>query len=83
LPTIKKTIPLETFISNDKHFQFHTYLCIIEEEFIPKLNGEHTGYAWVTFNNWPKPLHQGLRNTLNSKINKAKLETIFKMIELF
>jgi 8-oxo-dGTP pyrophosphatase MutT (NUDIX family) len=83
LPTIKKTIPLETFISSDKHFQFHTYLCVIEKEFIPNLNGEHTGYAWVKFNHWPKPLHQGLRNTLNSKINKAKLETVFKMIELF
>lgn len=83
LPEIKKTIPLETFISSDAHFQFHTYLCVIEEEFIPKLNSEHDGYAWVGFNNWPKPLHQGLRNTLSSKINRAKLETVFKMVELF
>lgn len=82
LPSIKKTIPLETFISSDSHFQFHTYLCVIEEEFIPNLNNEHDGYAWVGFNNWPKPLHQGLRNTLSSKINKAKLETVFKMAEL-
>ena len=83
LPEIRKTIPLETFISSDSHFQFHTYLCVIEEEFIPKLNSEHDGYAWVGFNNWPKPLHQGLRNTLSSKVNRAKLETVFKMIELF
>ena len=83
LPEIKKTIPLETFISSDAHFQFHTYLCVIEEEFIPQLNCEHDGYAWVGFNNWPKPLHQGLRNTLSSKINRAKLETVFKMVELF
>lgn len=83
LPSIKKTIPLETFISSDSHFQFHTYLCVIEEEFIPNLNNEHDGYAWVGFNNWPKPLHQGLRNTLSSKINKAKLETVFKMVDLF
>lgn len=83
LPEIKKTIPLETFISSDAHFQFHTYLCVIEEEFIPRLNCEHDGYAWVGFNNWPKPLHQGLRNTLSSKVNRAKLETVFKMVELF
>lgn len=82
LPEIKKTIPLETFISSDSHFQFHTYLCVIDEEFIPQLNLEHDGYAWVGFNNWPKPLHQGLRNTLSSKINRAKLETVFKMVEL-
>ena len=66
---IKKTIPLETFISNDNKFLFHTYLCVVEEEFIPTLNKEHNGYAWTSFNNWPKPLHLGLRNTLNSKIN--------------
>jgi hypothetical protein len=37
-PDIKKVIPLETFISNDEHFKFHTYLCVIDKEFIPTLN---------------------------------------------
>jgi 8-oxo-dGTP pyrophosphatase MutT (NUDIX family) len=81
-PKIKKTIPLETFVSNDDHFSFHTYLCIVKEEFTPHLNDEHDGYAWVSFSKWPKPLHQGLRNTLTSKTNIAKLETVFKMIEI-
>jgi len=79
---IKKTIPLETFISNDTKFSFHTYLCVVPEEFIPKLNYEHDGYAWVSFNNWPKPLHHGLRNTLSNKVNQTKLETVFKLIDL-
>jgi len=82
-PEIIKTIPLETFISNDEKFQFHTYLCLIGEEFVPVLNDEHDGYAWVGMNNWPKPLHQGLRNTLNSKTNKTKLHTIAEMSDLF
>jgi 8-oxo-dGTP pyrophosphatase MutT (NUDIX family) len=81
-PEIKKTIPLETFVSNDDHFSFHTYLCIVKEEFTPRLNDEHDGYAWVSFSKWPKPLHQGLRNTLTSKTNIAKLETVFKMIDI-
>lgn len=81
-PEILKTIPLETFISSDQKFQFHTYLCVVENEFIPVLNEEHDGYAWVGYGNWPKPLHQGLRNTLNSKINRAKLETVFNMVDL-
>lgn len=83
IPDIIKTIPLETFISNDEQFHFHTYLCIIQNEFIPVLNGEHDGYAWVGMDNWPKPLHQGLRNTLNSKTNKTKLATVAEMAELF
>ena len=83
LPDIKKTIPLETFVSNDNHFYFHTYLCVVENEFIPKLNNEHDGYAWVIFGKWPKPLHHGLSNTLKSKTNQRKLETVFTLIKLF
>jgi len=79
---IKKTMPLETFVSTDSKFSFHTYLCITPTEFIPTLNDEHNGYAWVSFSKWPKPLHQGLRNTLQNKLNLTKLETVFKVIEL-
>jgi 8-oxo-dGTP pyrophosphatase MutT (NUDIX family) len=79
---IKKTMPLETFVSTDSKFSFHTYLCITPTEFIPTLNDEHDGYAWVSFSKWPKPLHQGLRNTLQNKLNLTKLETVFKVIEL-
>lgn len=82
LPNIKKTIPLETFVSNDDHFSFHTYLCVVESEFIPTLNGEHDGYAWVSFGKWPKPLHNGLANTLRSRTNQQKLETVFKLVEM-
>tara|TARA_B100001287_G_scaffold194099_1_gene164158 strand:+ start:690 stop:1127 length:438 start_codon:yes stop_codon:yes gene_type:complete len=81
-PEIIKSIPLETFVSNDEKFNFHTYLCVIKEEFIPQLNGEHNGYAWVSFGNWPKPLHQGLRNTLQSKSNLTKLQTVFQLVSL-
>ena len=82
VPNIKKTIPLETFVSNDEHFNFHTYLCVIDSEFIPVLNDEHDGYAWCSFGKWPKPLHQGLHNTLRNKTNQSKLETVFQVVEL-
>ena len=82
LPKFKKVIPLELFTSNDQKFFFHTYLIAIDGEFIPKLNTEHDGYAWVSFGNWPKPLHQGLRKTLQNKMNQVKLDTVFKMLKL-
>ena len=81
-PEIQKSIPLETFVSNDNHFNFHTYLCVVKEEFIPILNEEHDGYAWVNFNSWPKPLHNGLQNTLRSKINQSKLQTIIQLVDI-
>ena len=74
-------INMETFISNDEAFLYHTYLCVVGPEFLPKLNKEHDGFAWCTFNHWPKPLHQGLRKTLQSKVNQTKLETVFKILK--
>ena len=49
-------------------------------EFLPKLNGEHSGYCWTAFESWPKNLHAGLRNTLNNKSIKGKLQTILDLI---
>ena len=82
LPNILKTIPLETFVSNDRVFNFHTYLCVIEHEFIPTLSNEHCGWAWSTIDYAPKPLHQGLRNSFSSKIIRTKLQTIFDLVDL-
>ena len=82
LPDIKKTIPLETFISNDENFKFHTYLCVVKDEFLPVLNDEHNGYAWVSFGHWPKPLHHGLRNTLQNKTIQNKITTIIKVLKV-
>ena len=74
--TITKTIPLERFRSRDSEFEYHTYVCVVEREFQPVLNQEHDGYAWVAYSAWPRPLHYGVRNTLNKSVNRAKLETI-------
>jgi 8-oxo-dGTP pyrophosphatase MutT (NUDIX family) len=81
-PDVVKTIPLETFVSNDKVFNFHTYLCVINQEFIPILSNEHMAYSWSTVDWAPKPLHQGLRNSFNNKIIKTKLQTIFDIVDL-
>ena len=80
MPKFKKIIPLEMFTSNDEKFFFHTYLIAIENEFLPKLNKEHSGYCRTAFECWPKNLHMGLKNTLNNKAIKGKLQTILDLI---
>jgi len=80
-PDVIKTIPLETFVSDDDHFNFHTYICIIKDEFIPTLSSEHDGYAWCALDKWPKPIHQGIKNTVGSKITRAKIETVFELLD--
>lgn len=82
VPKIIKTIPLETFVSNDKVFNFHTYLCVIQDEFIPQLSSEHIAWAWATIDYAPKPLHQGLRNSFTNKTIRTKLQTVFDLVDL-
>ena len=82
IPETIKILPLETFVSNDKVFNFHTYLCVIDKEFTTNLSDEHSAYAWVDIDSPPKPLHQGLRNSFSNKIIRTKLQTIFDIVEL-
>jgi 8-oxo-dGTP pyrophosphatase MutT (NUDIX family) len=82
VPAILKTIPLETFVSNDSVFNFHTYLCVVESEFVPVLSKEHNGWAWANMDYTPKPLHQGLRSSFGNKTIRTKLQTIFEIVDL-
>lgn len=82
MPAILKTIPLETFVSSDRVFNFHTYLCVIETEFVPVLSTEHQGWCWCTVDGAPKPLHQGLRSSFSNKTIRTKLQTVFDIVDL-
>ena len=79
-PPLEKIIPLELFTSNDQNFQYNTYIVIVEKEFIPILNNEHSGYAWCSYKKWPKPLHQGLKNSFSNRVTKAKIELLLELI---
>lgn len=81
LPEILKSIPLETFVSDDTYFNFQTYVCIVKEEFVPKLSDEHKGWSWCEIDSWPKPTHQGIKNTLNNRVIRAKIETVFEFLD--
>lgn len=80
--TIIKTVPLETFVSTNEFFLFHTYFCIVPEEFVPVLNHEHSGYAWSQYKQWPNPLHPGLQSTLTRRINTEKIKTVMDVLDL-
>ncbi len=75
-PTEPKLIPIQKFVNNT--FTYHTFFCELDDEFIPELNDEHSGYAWVVFGKYPKPLHPGLFNTVNFDLVQKKLENLIK-----
>jgi len=79
-PTINKIIPLELFTSNDQKFQYNTYVLLVDQEFIPILNDEHSGYAWCSMDSWPKPLHMGVKNSFNDSTIKNKLDVLLNLM---
>jgi len=72
-PNYLRLIPLEKFTSADGVFSYHTWVCLIKEEFVPVLNHEHLGYAWLDRGHFPKPMHPGLWNTVNIEAVQDKI----------
>jgi hypothetical protein len=75
-PVDSKLIPIQKFINNK--FVYHTFFCKIENEFIPILNDEHSGYSWIDYEQYPKPMHPGLFNTINFDVVQDKLKELVK-----
>jgi len=71
-----KTIPIETFTSDNRKFIYYTFLVSVEKEFIPELNHEHRGYCWVALNDHPKPLHPGVWKTFNFSSIISKIQML-------
>jgi hypothetical protein len=69
-----KLVPIQKFVNNT--FAYHTFFCEVSEEFSPVLNDEHSGYAWVGSDKYPKPLHPGLYSTINIDNVVEKLSTL-------
>jgi 8-oxo-dGTP pyrophosphatase MutT (NUDIX family) len=75
-PAEAKLIPIQKFVNNT--FTYHTFFCMLREEFMPRLNNEHCGYCWIDPEHYPKPLHPGVFGTVNMDIVQEKLKTLTK-----
>lgn len=79
-PAYQHLIPLEKFTSPDGEFEYNTWICVVPEEFQPRLNHEHLGYAWIARGVWPRPMHPGLWNTVNIETIQHKIQALEVMI---
>jgi len=77
-PEIVKLVPIEKFTSADENFSYHTFFCLIDTEFVPVLNNEHHGYAWIDSGVKPRPLHPGLWTTIKFEEVLEKINTVKK-----
>jgi ADP-ribose pyrophosphatase YjhB (NUDIX family) len=76
MPEYIKLVPLEKFTTVDQQFAYHTFFCSVVGEFVPQLNHEHTGWAWIASGVWPKPMHPGLWSTVNFDAVRDKITTM-------
>lgn len=75
-----KLIPIEKFTSQSNRFEYHTFMITVEEEFVPLLNHEHRGYAWVKLEDHPRPLHPGVWRTFKFNNVIEKIQTLEKLL---
>lgn len=76
LPDIVKFYPLHKMVSNDESFEYDTFLATVPSEFIPVVNDESEGYAWVNYDRYPAPLHPGAKLVLENPRIVSKIRTI-------
>lgn len=76
VPDFLRLVPIEKFTTSDGKFCYHTFYCSVDKEFVPDLNHEHLGYAWIDSGTWPRPMHPGLWSTVNFEAVQQKIMTI-------
>jgi hypothetical protein len=67
-----KIVPIELYLSSDKGFEYGTYICLVDTEFLVNIGT----IAWCDMAFLPGHLHTGLKTTLANSTIKTKIETI-------
>jgi hypothetical protein len=71
-----KIVPIELYLSEDRGFEYGTYVCVVEDEFLTTASPT---ICWAMLDYLPNQLHSGLKTTLNNQIIRTKIETIMEL----
>jgi hypothetical protein len=71
-----RILPIELYLSEDRGFEYGTYVCLVDQEFITLSTAT---LCWASINHLPKQLHTGLKTTLNNSIIRTKINTILEL----
>jgi len=71
-----RIVPIELYLSEDKGFEYGTYVCLVDNEF---LTTSVNTLCWCSLDDLPKNLHNGLKTTLNNNLIRTKIETILEL----
>lgn len=71
-----RILPIELYLSEDRGFEYGTYVCLVEQEFLTESTAT---ICWASLDFLPKQLHNGLKTTLNNQIIRTKIDTIMEL----
>jgi hypothetical protein len=71
-----KVLPIELYLSEDRGFEYGTYVCLVDKEF---LTVAVETISWSSLHKLPKHLHTGLSATLNNQLIQTKIDTILEL----
>ena len=71
-----KILPIELYLSKDKGFEYGTYICLVNDEFLTKTVPT---FCWADLDYLPKNVHVGLKSTLNNNLIRTKIETVLEL----
>lgn len=71
-----RLLPIELYLSEDRGFEYGTYICLVEEEFLSRAADT---ICWSSLDYLPKQLHLGLKATLSNVLIRTKINTILEL----
>lgn len=71
-----KILPIELYLSKDKGFEYGTYICLVNDEFLTQTVPT---FCWADLDYLPKNVHVGLKSTLNNNLIRTKIETVLEL----
>jgi hypothetical protein len=73
---IGRILPIELYLSEDRGFEYGTYVCLTDSEFLTVASQT---ICWANIDCLPKNLHSGLKTTLNNQLIRTKIDTILEL----
>lgn len=64
------------FIFRSPDFVYHNFLASIPEEVTPRIDEEHSDFCWCEADDWPHPLHFGMRALLRDSSSRKIIQSL-------
>lgn len=74
--SLGRILPIELYLSEDRGFEYGTYVCLVDDEFLSMASPT---MCWASLDFLPNQLHAGLKTTLNNQIIRTKIDTIMEL----